>query len=80
MLFYFPYKHQKNRVYKCKINDYTEIGILRNWVIAQNPDNNSSSHWWYSELPADISLLYSRPTFLSCPDFRALSTKCLIES
>jgi hypothetical protein len=60
MLFYFPYKHQKNRVYKCKINDYTEIDILRNWVIAQNPDNNSSSHWWYSELPAHISLLYSK--------------------
>jgi len=33
---------------------------LRNWVIAQNPDNNSSSHWWYSELPAHISLLYSK--------------------
>ncbi len=33
---------------------------MRNWVIAQNPDNNSSSHWWYSELPADISLLYSK--------------------
>lgn len=60
MFVYFPYKHQKNRVYKCRINDYTEIDILRNWVISQNPDNNSSSHWWYNELPADISLLYSK--------------------
>ena len=58
MLFYFPYKHQKNRVYKCKISDNTEIDELRKWVMSQNPDDNNSSHWWYSELPADISLLY----------------------
>jgi hypothetical protein len=26
--------------------------------MSQNPDDNNSSHWWYSELPVDISLLY----------------------
>jgi hypothetical protein len=60
MFVYLPYKHQKKRVYKCKISNYIDIDILRNWVISQNPANDNSSHWWYSELPADISLLYSK--------------------
>lgn len=60
MFIYLPYKHQKNRVYKCKISNYIDIDRLRNWVISQNPSNDNSSHWWYSELPADISLLYSK--------------------
>jgi hypothetical protein len=60
MFIYLPYKHQKNRVYKCKISNYIDIDRLRNWVISQNPANDNSSHWWYSELPADVSLLYSK--------------------
>lgn len=60
MFIYLPYKHQKNRVYKCKISNYIDIDRLRDWVISQNPSNDNSSHWWYSELPADISLLYSK--------------------
>lgn len=60
MFIYLPYKHQKNRVYKCKVSNYIDIDRLRNWVISQNPIKDNSSHWWYSELPGDISLLYSK--------------------
>lgn len=60
MFIYLPYKHQKNRVYKCKVTNYIDMDKLRDWVISQNPVNDNSSHWWYSELPVDISLLYSK--------------------
>ena len=42
MFIYLPYKHQKNRVYKCKISNYIDIDRLRNCVISQNPENDNS--------------------------------------
>jgi hypothetical protein len=80
MFIYLPYKHQKNRVYKCKVNNYIDIDRLRDWVILQNPVNDNSSHWWYSELPADISLLYSKiARNQNILDMLVKNTKCNVD-
>lgn len=58
MLFYFPWIHQKNRVYSTKLHETDDIDKLREWVISQNPSNNKSTHIWYNKLPTDISMLF----------------------
>ncbi len=80
MFIYLPYKHQKNRVYKCKVSNYIDIDRLRDWVISQNPAKDNSSHWWYSELPADISLLYSKiARNQNILDMLVKNTKCNVD-
>ena len=80
MFIYLPYKHQKNRVYKCKVSNYMDIDRLRDWVISQNPAKDNSSHWWYSELPADISLLYSKiARNQNILDMLVKNTKCNVD-
>lgn len=80
MFIYLPYKHQKNRVYKCKVSNNIDIERLRDWVISQNPANDNSSHWWYSELPADISLLYSKiARNQNILDMLVKNTKCNVD-
>ena len=80
MFIYLPYKHQKKRVYKCKVSNYMDIDRLRDWVISQNPAKDNSSHWWYSELPADISLLYSKiARNQNILDMLVKNTKCNVD-
>lgn len=80
MFIYLPYQHQKNRVYKCKVNNREDIDSLREWVILQNPTSNNSTHWWYSELPSDISLLYSKiARNQNIMDMFRKNTKCNID-
>ena len=58
MLIYFPWIHQKNKVYSTKLPQIDDINKLREWVISQNPSNNKSTHIWYNKLPTDISMLF----------------------
>ena len=58
MLIYFPWIHQKNRVYSTKLHETDDINKLREWVISQNPSKDKSTHIWYNKLPTDISMLY----------------------
>jgi hypothetical protein len=58
MLIYFPWIHQKNKVFSTKIDDTNYINELRKWVISQNPPNDKSTHIWYNKLPTDISILF----------------------
>ena len=58
MLIYFPWIHQKNRVYSTKLNETDDINKLREWVISQNPSKDKSTHIWYNKLPTDISMLF----------------------
>jgi len=58
MLIYFPWIHQKNKVYSTKLPQKDDINKLREWVISQNPSNNKSTHIWYNKLPTDISMLF----------------------
>lgn len=58
MLIYFPWIHQKNRVYSTKLHETDDINKLREWVISQNPSKDRSTHIWYNKLPTDISMLF----------------------
>lgn len=58
MLIYFPWIHQKNRVYSTKLHETDDINKLREWVISQNPSKDKSTHIWYNKLPTDISMLF----------------------
>jgi len=58
MLIYFPWIHQKNRVYSTKLDETDDINKLREWVISQNPSKDKSTHIWYNKLPTDISMLF----------------------
>lgn len=58
MLIYFPWIHQKNRVYSTKLHETDDINKLREWVISQNPSKDKSTHIWYNKLPSDISMLF----------------------
>ena len=60
MLVYFPWLHQKNRVLTTRTLEYDKLDKLRDWVISQNPSKDKSTHWWYSKLPADICLTFSK--------------------
>ena len=60
MLVYFPWLHQKNRVLTSRTLEYDKLDKLREWVISQNPSKDKSTHWWYSKLPADICLTFSK--------------------
>jgi len=65
MLTYLPWKHQKNRVYSCNISDSLELNdihTIREWVISQFPTKETSTHWWYNELPVNISDSFSNIT------------------
>jgi len=56
-MIYLPWKHKKKKVYSCNISDnlaICDINTIRNWVISQNPTNETSTHWWYNELPINI--------------------------
>lgn len=58
MLIYFPWIHQKNKVYSTKLHETEDIDKLREWVISQNPSKDKSTHIWYNKLPTDISILF----------------------
>lgn len=58
MIIYFPWIHQKNRVYSTKLHETDDINKLREWVISQNPSKDKSTHIWYNKLPSDISMLF----------------------
>lgn len=58
MLIYFPWIHQKNRVYSTKLDETDDIDKLREWVTSQNPSEDRSTHIWYNKLPTDISMLF----------------------
>jgi hypothetical protein len=58
MLIYFPWIHQKNKVYSTKLHETDDINKLREWVISQNPSKDKSTHIWYNKLPTDISMLF----------------------
>lgn len=58
MLIYFPWIHQKKRVYSTKLYETDDIDKLREWVISQNPSKDRSTHIWYNKLPTDISMLF----------------------
>ena len=58
MIIYFPWIHQKNRVYSTKLHETDDINKLREWVISQNPSKDKSTHIWYNKLPTDISMLF----------------------
>ena len=60
MLVYFPWLHQKNRVLTSRTLEYDKLDKLREWVISQNPSKDKSTHWWYSKLPTDICLIFSK--------------------
>jgi hypothetical protein len=49
MILYTPWKHQHSRVLHCKLSDSENtryMNTIREWVIQQNPSQESSSHWW----------------------------------
>ena len=58
MFLYFPWENQKSRVINCKLsnNNYSlnTLKCIREWVISQDPSVNTSTHWWYKNLPPDI--------------------------
>jgi len=57
MFLYFPWENQKSRVLHCKLtnDNYTlnTLNSIREWVINQDPSINTSTHWWYKDLPED---------------------------
>lgn len=60
MFVYFPWMNQKNRVLSSRTLEYNNLDKLREWVISQNPSKHESTHWWYSKLPTDISMTFSK--------------------
>jgi hypothetical protein len=59
-MFYLPWKFQKSRVINCKLNeDYASLNSIREWVIAQEPSINTSTHWWCKDLPPNINELFN---------------------
>jgi len=59
MLLYSPCKFQKSRVLSCKLNNETYLlDNIREWVIKQNPSVNTSTHWWFKDLPQNINELF----------------------
>ena len=66
---FFPGVPYYNRVLRCNIaypdSDKFEsrkgdLKTIRDWVIDQNPPDNQSSHWWYSELNPDVKSAFGR--------------------
>jgi hypothetical protein len=54
-MLYLPWRFQKSRVVNCKLrNDNQVLNSIREWVILQNPSVNTSTHWWYKDLPPNI--------------------------
>ena len=59
MLLYSPCKFQKSRVLYCKLNNETYLlDNIREWVINQQPSVNTSTHWWFKDLPQNINELF----------------------
>ena len=59
MLLYSPCKFQKSRVLYCKLNNETYLlDNIREWVIKQQPSLNTSTHWWFKDLPQNINELF----------------------
>jgi hypothetical protein len=62
MFLHLPWKYQKSRVYNCKLNNDYESYLLNNirdWVINQEPSVNTSTHWWFKDLPHNIKDLFN---------------------
>ena len=58
-MLYLPWRFQKSRVVNCKLrNDNHVLNSIREWVILQNPSVNTSTHWWYKDLPQNIKELF----------------------
>jgi len=59
MLLYSPCIFQKSRVVYCKLNNETYLlNNIREWVINQQPSVNTSTHWWFKDLPQNINELF----------------------
>ena len=61
MVLHLPWKYQKSRVYNCKLNNADDSYLLNNirdWVINQEPSINTSTHWWFKDLPNNIKDLF----------------------
>ena len=53
---------QHNRVYKNKLKSEGELKDLKHiedWVLAQNPSKDHTTHWWFEELPKDVKVCVS---------------------
>jgi hypothetical protein len=68
MIIYAPWKHQHSRVLQCKLlnpENTRYMNAIREWVIAQNPSQESSSHWWQIQkdkhlcIPEHISYVFN---------------------
>jgi hypothetical protein len=66
MFLYLPWENQKSRILNCKLhNDNYSLDTLKNireWVINQDPSINTSTHWWYKDLPEDTKGLFGNIT------------------
>ena len=59
MFLYLPWKFQNSRVLNCKLNnDINMLNLIRDWVIKQEPSINTSTHWWWKDLPPNINELF----------------------
>lgn len=59
MFLYLPWKFQNSRVLNCKLNnDINMLNLIRDWVIKQGPPINTSTHWWWKDLPPNINELF----------------------
>ena len=60
MFLYLPWKFQNSRVLNCKLNnDIYSLNLIRDWVIKQGPPINTTTHWWWKDLPPNINDLFS---------------------
>lgn len=64
---FFPGVPYYKRVLKCNIAFPTEgesrredLKTIRDWVMSQNPSEETSSHWWSRELTADVKDAFQR--------------------
>ena len=66
MFLYFPWENQKSRVLHCKLTNenysLNTLSSIREWVIKQDPSVNTSTHWWYKDLPEDTKGFFNNIT------------------
>eukprot|EP00045_Choanoeca_perplexa_P007940 m.72844 g.72844 ORF g.72844 m.72844 type:complete len:682 (-) comp14286_c0_seq1:136-2181(-) len=52
---FFPFSFVQQRVVQCTVGAraLNQLALIRDWVTNQNPTRKTTSHWWYSTLPAE---------------------------
>jgi hypothetical protein len=60
MLINLPWNLRENKIMSFEIDDEESINKLREWVISRNIYKSTTTHIWYKDLPANISMLYSK--------------------